>query len=585
VQTFPKSLKRIAGWLSFLSIATFLFMFMLGLIMRSDWLTDNAWFALLICVTVVVIVILYLPVRCFFTWRNFRRLFFVFASFIALLILFYAEEDFRGWRAWNKFKQQEEAKGENFNHFSFAPPSVPDEQNFALTPIVASSYNWLLDKEGKKLKPPKTNYIDHLSMSRESYGSIDSPTNYAYWAKSKTTDLEEWQNYYRAVAAKTNEFPVAPTPQSPAADVLLALSKYDSDIEEIRKASALPYSRFPLNYSSEHPFEDILLPHLAALKRCSQVLELRACAELENNQNDKALADVKLMFRLADSIQNEPFLISHLVRIAMTSIALQPVWEGLVKHKWSDVQLAELERALAALNFLNDYEFTMRNERAGAILEIDSMRRHRDYKRTEMLFNGMRLGDESEPSIEYSTPSKISEILCCSAGLYLMPSGWYFENELTVAEMHRQCFLPMIDTNLQVALPKIRNEANEYFKKLNPGPWNLIALFSADLRSSGRKFAYGQNAVNMARVACALERFRLAHDEYPETLDALTLQFITQIPHDVIGGQPLHYQRVDGGKFLLYSIGWNETDDNGQIGLKETGFVDNTKGDWVWPNP
>lgn len=564
-------------------------MLMLGLIIRSDWLTDNSWFALLACAPVVVIVLLCLFILWFFTRRNFRRMLFALACFIALVILFYAEEDFRGWYVWHHFKQQEEANGENFNHLSFAPPPVPDAQNFALTPIVASSYDWLLDKNGKKLNPPKTNYVDRLSMSRESYGFYDSipwPTNYASWAKGKMTDLKEWQNYYRALAAKTNEFPVTLTPQTPAADVLLALSKYDSDIEEIRKASALPYSRFPLNYSTDHPFE-ILLPHLAALKGCCQVLELRASAELENNQSDKALNDVKLMFRLADSIHDEPFLISHLVRIAMTSLALQPVWEGQIEHKWSDAQLAELERVLAPSNILNDCGFSMRNERAGAILEIDSMRRHRDYKEAEMFFSTMRgFADENEPSIEYSAPSKIAEILSCPVGLYLMPDGWYFENELTVAEMHRQCFLPMIDTNLQVALPKIRNDATEYFKKLDIGPWNMIALiFSSDLRSSGRKFAYAQNSINMARVACALERYRLAHNEYPETLDALAPQFLAQIPHDVIGGKPLHYSRKDGGKFLLYSIGWNETDDGGQIGLKDTGYADNTKGDWVWPNP
>lgn len=415
---------------------------MLGLIIRSDWLTDNSWFALLVCVPVVAIALFYLFIRWFFTWRHFRRILFVLACFIALVILFYVEEDFRGWHAWHQFKQQE-----------------------------------------------------------------------------------------------------------------------------------------------DHPFE-ILLPHLAALKRCCQVLELRASAELENNQGDKALDDVKLMFRLADSIHNEPFLISHLVRIALTSLALQPVWEGQIEHKWSDAQLGELERTLEPLNFLNDYGFTMRNERAGAILEIDSMRRHRDYKEAEIYFRTMRfIEDESEPSIEYSAPSIISGILCCPVGLYLMPDGWYFENELAVAEMHQQCFLPMVDTNLQVALPKIRYDANEYFKKLNMGPWNMIALDSSDLSSSGRKFAYGQNSINMARVACALERCRLAHNEYPETLDALAPQFIENIPHDVIGGKPLHYRRADDGKFLLYSIGWNETDDNGQIGLTDSGYTDTSKGDWVWPNP
>ena len=133
------------------------------------------------------------------------------------------------------------------------------------------------------------------------------------------SDLKVWQQYYRALAAKTNDFPVALQPQSPAADVLLALSKYDSAIEEVRQASQLPYSRFPIEYDKEDPWA-ILLPHLASLKGCAQVLQLRAIAELQNGQSDKAIADVKLMLRLTDSIHTEPFLISHLVRIAIVKI-------------------------------------------------------------------------------------------------------------------------------------------------------------------------------------------------------------------------------------------------------------------------
>ena len=62
-------------------------------------------------------------------------------------------------------------------------------------------------------------------------------------------------------------------------------------------------------------------------------------------------------------------------------------------------------------------------------------------------------------------------------------------------------------------------------------------------------------------------------------------QFIEKLPHDIIGGQPLHYRRTDDGKFLLYSIGWNETDDGGQPSPSgENGWIDFTKGDWVWQN-
>jgi len=55
-------------------------------------------------------------------------------------------------------------------------------------------------------------------------------------------------------------------------------------------------------------------------------------------------------------------------------------------------------------------------------------------------------------------------------------------------------------------------------------------------------------------IACALERYQLAHGDYPETLDALVPQFIESIPNDVIGGKPPHYRRTEASTYLLYSI-------------------------------
>jgi len=45
------------------------------------------------------------------------------------------------------------------------------------------------------------------------------------------------------------------------------------------------------------------------------------------------------------------------------------------------------------------------------------------------------------------------------------------------------------------------------------------------------------------------------------------------LPHDVVTGDSLKYRRTADGRFLLYSVGWNEKDDDG----------DSDKGDWVWP--
>ena len=107
------------------------------------------------------------------------------------------------------------------------------------------------------------------------------------------------------------------------------------------------------------------------------------------------------------------------------------------------------------------------------------------------------------------------------------------------------------------------------------------------LGNATKKFAHGQASVNLARTAIALERYRLAHGNFPEALDALAPQFLEKVPHDVIGGQPLKYRRTNDGQFVLYSVGWNEADDGGVVVFKkgESATVDISQGDWVWRYP
>ena len=106
-----------------------------------------------------------------------------------------------------------------------------------------------------------------------------------------------------------------------------------------------------------------------------------------------------------------------------------------------------------------------------------------------------------------------------------------------------------------------------------------------ELDAAVKRFAFAQSSIDLARVACALERYRLAHGRYPDSLAALEPQFITQVPHDIINGQPLHYRLRPDGLFILYSVGWNETDDGGVVAIGWRGGVNWQEGDWVWQYP
>src|ERR1700749_1310395 len=52
-----------------------------------------------------------------------------------LILLFYAEENWRGARAWAATKAAWEAKGESFDYTKLIPPSVPDSENLAALPL------------------------------------------------------------------------------------------------------------------------------------------------------------------------------------------------------------------------------------------------------------------------------------------------------------------------------------------------------------------------------------------------------------------------------------------------------------------
>ena len=574
------------AWLV-LAAATFLILLVIILFLpggpRSllDWVPASLFLLAASAAIATVFLSVWQLGRWLLCWRNCKRSLFALACLATLIALFYAEEDWRGRHNWNAFKHDWEIRGEKLDFKDFVPPVVPDELNFAMTPLIASSYDYILTRDGKKIPTLErpTNHVDRL---RFDLGDADWHTNgTGDWAKGTLSNLQPWQELYRSLATKTNLFPVPAQPQTPAADVLLALSRYDKTIEELRQASQRPESRYPLDYATENPAE-ILLPHLWELKTSALLLRLRAVAELQNDQSEQALADVQLALRLTGAIRTEPIMISHLVRVAMTEIIIQPIYEGLARHQWSDAQLVALDTELAKFDFLADCQLVQKSEVAFTVSEIDYLRRHRNYGK---IFTEMGVNHPGESIWE-------------NLNYHCAPSGWFFQSAVRNCRILMQ-YYPAVGSQAKTISPGKTKEAGDAEKSANDTTQGFDALewfkkaFNSnnqDLRSSGnflKKIAFAQSSVDLARTAIALERYRLAHGEYPESLDALTPKFIAEMPHDVIGGGPVKYRRDSANQFVLYSIGWNERDDGGVVvfGEGKTPAVDISQGDWVWRYP
>ena len=168
-----------------------------------------------------------------------------------------------------------------------------------------------------------------------------------------------------------------------------------------------------------------------------------------------------------------------------------------------------------------------------------------------------------------------------------MPSGWLYQNKAVIATLEGDIIACFDFTNNTVSPYKAMTASHATEAALKRAtPWNFIAVMCVpNFIKATESMARNQTWVDQARIACALEHYRLTNGKYPGTLAALAPQFIEKIPHDIIGGKPMNYSCTDGENFKLYSIGWNEADDSGITAHTRDGKEDRENGDWVWHYP
>ena len=208
-----------------------------------------------------------------------------------------------------------------------------------------------------------------------------------------------------------------------------------------------------------------------------------------------------------------------------------------------------------------------------------------DYFRHLSVGQRIRLFDEAS---NWSESQKSSSFL---PRLFMAePTGWFYLEQLNYDRFDHEHLLPAVDPDKRQVFPKIAEDARaKSAAQQNVSPLTVCLrhqIFSVLLLPAIpnliEKTGRAQTGADLAAIACALERYRLAHGQLPATLDALVPQFIGKLPHDVVIGGPLHYRLTGDSQFILYSVGWNEADDGGTIAIGPDHKPDTKKGDWVW---
>lgn len=565
----------------------------LTIILLRNWRGDLAaavrWPALLLLVwTSLLMLACWRLYRVLLNRKLWARAAFAASVLATLLALFYAEENWRGRRAWERFRVEWEAKGARFTYAEVLPPPVPDEQNLALHPLFkpvldykVGEQGWAVwrDTNGMKRLDSFTPYPITLRESARKAGITHPLFPMNFGVQNRTSgvvlaDFTQWQAFYRL---DTN-FASEPLPANPAADVLRYLRRHETNFALLDEALARPHCQFPIHLTTSEPGR-ILLPHLANVRTVTLLLVLRAAAHLELGQSDEALRDFERAMRMCAALEREPFVMCQLVQISIQACTLGAVAQGCAKHQWEDRHLRRIEELLLPVNKSQTLAFSLHTEAAGHAEAWSKLRANRTSAERLVTDMARATGPGDEPVLKV-TPE---------FGRFVMryaPAGWFFR-----ALVHEQALL--LDAATSTATDAERRRVHWQQQPKTPEPpwfylaWPLRSPHNAYVKTAA-KCARLQTNLDHARLAVALERHWLRHRAYPERLDALVPEFLDRIPHDLFDGQPMRYRREGGQCFVLWSIGFDGKDDNaGPLLTKPSGTtnVGEETGDLVWRYP
>jgi hypothetical protein len=234
---------------------------------------------------------------------------------------------------------------------------------------------------------------------------------------------------------------------------------------------------------------------------------------------------------------------------------------------------------LLALDFLPDYERAMRCDLADRISSIVKLRRGEISAHEYLL---MFTVIDTLGSMEDFIKQPIDGEKGLQLYLEFCPGGWLYHDQIDLSRFFQENVFPHVNASKQRVYPEQCKLWD--VKRANPDPSIHDKIVGVWCFGGGEeRFAEGQTARNEAIVACALERYRIRYGQYPDSTEALSPEFIRDIPHDVIDGNPLRYRRATDGQFVLYSVGWDEIDDGGAVDKQTRSW--GRKGDWVWSYP
>ncbi len=317
-----------------------------------------------------------------------------------------------------------------------------------------------------------------------------------------------------------------------------ALQKMPAALIEARKLKDMPGGRFPITFSENWISTPL---HQTDCHRLFNVLRHDALLRVQQGDPDAALESCRALLNAARALGDEPRLASQQLRLAGDQELLPTVERCLAQGYPGAEAMKSLQDSLSSerTDAKSNFIHALRGQRAG-------------YYRLYLL----------------ATQGKIEWNAFTPRGIPKTSFGVWFRDKVPLlnARDYPRHLRHMNELVSTAKLP-LDQQLNR-FHELQP-----VDLGGADfsfgwLSSMDKTCEYNvriQAGLAYAESGLACERFRIAHERWPESLAELVkAKLLDAAPTDPYDGQPLRLvKRKDG--ITVYSVGKDKEDNGGNI--------------------
>jgi hypothetical protein len=337
-----------------------------------------------------------------------------------------------------------------------------------------------------------------------------------------------------------DEFPLDQAEASPqrqvdtelAARLRKAIEPVLPALTHIHKAAALKSAWYPVQWTP-----DVIKTDFAAVmatRRAGVFLSRLALLQIQDGKIDEAWQTAMAILVVDHSLDEEPVLSSFVARAALRNIAVMSFERCLAQGKVSDTLLAQTQLRLEQEAEEPILLRALRGERAG----IDMLLTNIEAGKIDL---AELLGNQKDWSVSAT-------------------KWWYSGSSLTrshawLLRYHNQAveYAKLPPTEM---LAKMRSL--DFYLKTNNDASSFTRALCASVMPVANYAVRTQLRLECSVAAIGVERFRMKHERWPESLQEVVAErFLQKVPVDYFNDRPIGYRKPSDG-VVVFSVGQNK---------------------------